>query len=397
MYRLVAGMTRAWLARNGQLTAAAPGGRRRARGAGPDPRRHRERRPPGPCPEQVTALLGQVAGTAEPARRGPGPRLLRLRSPTLYRLVELGDGAPKAIAVGEPLTADLERTLGPDHPDTLNARNSLAAAYLAAGRAADAIPLSERTLVGRQRTLGPDHLDTLDSQNNLRSPTRTPDGSPPAILLFRLTLAARERRLGVDHPDTLNSRGNLAAAYRAAGRAAEAIRSSNRPWPAGNGFSAPAIPIPGRAGQPGPGSLGSGAASGAFRPSGPASGDPARPSRPPRNSLPAELPEPVSQILPVYAGTRTVRHRRRGSHPLPWPPSGTCRLEETAAAETATGEPAQEEPEPGTRVWEPEPGQPLSGNLRPGTGGSGTGTGRGGNGGGGRRSGDRRRRRSRGA
>ena len=73
---------------------------------------------------------------------------------------------------------DLERLLGPGHPDTLNARNSLAAAYLAAGRAADAIPMFEQTLAVPQRQLGPDHPDTLTSQNNLAMPTMTQAESP---------------------------------------------------------------------------------------------------------------------------------------------------------------------------------------------------------------------------
>lgn len=220
MHRLVAAMTRTWLAGNGQLAAAG-----QAAGAALEARARtlgmtRNRPAARDLAEQVTALLGQVAG---PAGEVLAKGLLPLRFLTLYHLVELGDSAPQAIAIGEPLTADLERMLGPDHPDTLNARNSLAAAYLAAGRAADAVPLSERTLVGRQRTLGPDHLDTLNSQNNLAVAYQDAGRVSPSILLFRLTLAARERRLGVDHPDTLNSRGNLAAAYRAAGRAAEAV------------------------------------------------------------------------------------------------------------------------------------------------------------------------------
>ena len=73
---------------------------------------------------------------------------------------------------GEPLTADLERMLGPDHHDTLNSRNSLAAAYQAADRPADAIALFEQILVVRERFLGPEHPDTLTTQNNLASGTR---------------------------------------------------------------------------------------------------------------------------------------------------------------------------------------------------------------------------------
>ena len=174
-------------------------------------------------PQQVTALLDNTAELAAEADEELAEILLRLRFISLYHLIELGDSTPQAIAVGEPLTADLERLLGPGHPDTLNARNSLAAAYLAAGRVAEAIPLFEQTLAVLQRQLGPDHPDTLTSQNNLASAYQDAGRVAEAIRLYELNLAERERLLGPDHPGTLNSRGNLAAAYVAAGRAAEAI------------------------------------------------------------------------------------------------------------------------------------------------------------------------------
>ena len=174
-------------------------------------------------PQQVTALLDHTAELAEEADEELAELLLRLRFIALYHLIELGDSAPQAIAVGEPLTADLERLLGPGHPDTLNSRNSLAAAYLAAGRVADAIPLFEQTLVVLQRQLGPDHPDTLTSQNNLASAYQDAGRVAEAIQLYEQNLAARERPPGPDHPSTLNSRGNLAAAYLAADRVADAI------------------------------------------------------------------------------------------------------------------------------------------------------------------------------
>jgi outer membrane biosynthesis protein TonB len=133
------------------------------------------------------------------------------------------DEAVIRLALETARAAELERVLGPDHPDTLNARNNLAAAYQAAGRAADAIPLFEHTLVARERVLGPNHPDTLSSQNDLAATYQDASRHAEALLMFKLTLAARERLLGTDHPSTLNSRGNLAAAYRAAGRVSEAI------------------------------------------------------------------------------------------------------------------------------------------------------------------------------
>ena len=186
--------------------------------AGPQDRRVVRR-----IPQQVSALLDHTAELAEGPDEELAEILLRLRFISLYHLIELGDSVPQAIAVGEPLTADLQRLLGPGHPDTLNARNSLAAAYLAADRVADAVPLFEQTLAVLVSHLGPDHPDTLTSQNNLASAYQDAGRVAEAIQLYELNLAERERQLGVDHPGTLVSRGNLAAAYLAAGRVAEAI------------------------------------------------------------------------------------------------------------------------------------------------------------------------------
>ncbi len=98
--------------------------------------------------------------------------LLELRSWALYHLLELGDCAAQAILAGEPLTADFERVLGPDHPSTLTSRNNLAAAKRAAGRAVEAIALHEQALAARERVLGPDHPSTLTSRNNLAAAKR---------------------------------------------------------------------------------------------------------------------------------------------------------------------------------------------------------------------------------
>jgi hypothetical protein len=52
-----------------------------------------------------------------------------------------------------------------------------------------------------------------------------------AIRMFERTFADREQVLGGTHPDTLGSRNNLAAAYRAAGRLAEAEELQKRAGP----------------------------------------------------------------------------------------------------------------------------------------------------------------------
>ena len=223
MTQPAAAVTRSWLAGPGRLAsaglaaAAALEAWARTFGATRDQAAVRD------MPGQVTALASQVDALEGQDREELATRLLRLRFLALYYLIVVGDNARQAIAVGEPLTADLEQAMGADHPATLNARNSLAAAYLAADRPAEAVPLFQRTLLGRERTLGPDHPDTLISQNNLAAAYQDAGRVDEAIRLFRLTLAARERRLGASHRDTLTSRANLAAVCRTAGRAAEAI------------------------------------------------------------------------------------------------------------------------------------------------------------------------------
>ncbi|GAA4263836.1 FxSxx-COOH system tetratricopeptide repeat protein [Dactylosporangium darangshiense] len=142
-----------------------------------------------------------------------------------YRAVRRLD---EAIALGERTVADRERVLGPDHPDTLWSRSNLAAAYRDGGRPDEAIALDERTVADRERVLGPDHPDTLWSRNNLAVAYRVGGRLDEAIALHERTVADRERVLGPDHPNTLWSRNNLAAGYRAVGRLDEATALDER-------------------------------------------------------------------------------------------------------------------------------------------------------------------------
>jgi tetratricopeptide (TPR) repeat protein len=122
------------------------------------------------------------------------------------------------IVLHEQVLANLEEELGPEHPDTLAARNNLALAYQAAGRTDEAIALHEQALAERERVLGPDHPGTLNSRSNLAVAYQAAGRTDEAVALHEQVLADRERVLGPDHPDTLATRNNLANAYRVAGR-----------------------------------------------------------------------------------------------------------------------------------------------------------------------------------
>ena len=223
VHRLVAQVVRSGLARQGRLVTACRAAASAVEASAAALAKHGDH-------GAVREMIGQVTALAENAGAAPDDvgetlarTLTRLRSLTLDHLVELGDSTPRAIEIGEPLIADHERLLGASHPDTLNARDSLAAANEDAGRVAEAIQLLEQTLAGRERRLGPDDPDTMRSRNDLARAYREAGRVADAVPLVEQTLAARERLFGADHPSTLASRNNLASAYRATGRPAEAI------------------------------------------------------------------------------------------------------------------------------------------------------------------------------
>ncbi|MFL6117136.1 MAG: tetratricopeptide repeat protein [Catenulispora sp.] len=134
----------------------------------------------------------------------------------------VGDLA-RAISLLEQTYEDRVRVLGGDHPDTLASRNDLAYTYASAGDLARATPLLEQTLEDRVRVLGSDHPDTLASRKNLGQAYESAGDLGRAVPLFQQTLADRIRVLGPDHPDTLASGNILAGAYTQAGDLERAI------------------------------------------------------------------------------------------------------------------------------------------------------------------------------
>ena len=182
---------------------------------------HRDRTATRDLVEQILAL--DKSSAARPDRSSLDRRMMRLRPRAEVLLGYLADSAEQRIREGKQTLATQERILGPDHPDTLNSRGTLATAYRDAGGKDKAIALYEQTLTNQERILGPDHPDTMISRNNLAAAYQEAGRRDEAITLHQQTLEARERLLDPDHPHTLGSRNNLAAAYQEAGRRDEAI------------------------------------------------------------------------------------------------------------------------------------------------------------------------------
>jgi tetratricopeptide (TPR) repeat protein len=172
---------------------------------------------------QITALHEHITPFLTETDTALITDLLTLRGWAALCLTQLGDNPTQAIEYGQRLTADSERVLGEDHPDTLGDRANLAYAYWSAEQPGEAIPLLERTLADYERIIGADHSDTLTVRNNLAAAYQAAGRLGEAIPLLEQNLADRQRVLGIGHPDVLTSRNNLAAAYKAAGRLGEAI------------------------------------------------------------------------------------------------------------------------------------------------------------------------------
>ena len=88
-------------------------------------------------------------------------------------LVRAGDSLDRARLTGpavdhwRDLATTSGRLLGGGHPDTMLAGQRLADAYLAAGRAADAIPWFQWVLDSLTHKLGPDHRDVIEARRRL--------------------------------------------------------------------------------------------------------------------------------------------------------------------------------------------------------------------------------------
>ncbi|HTZ27329.1 MAG TPA: FxSxx-COOH system tetratricopeptide repeat protein [Streptosporangiaceae bacterium] len=128
-----------------------------------------------------------------------------------------------AVSYWQRLFETGRRILGDDHLSTVRARDGLAAAYLSAGRAAEAAVANEQSLADRERVLGADHPETLTSCGNFARACMAAGRAADAVPLYRRALAGREQALGPGDPATVAARGDLAAAYLEAGQPQQAI------------------------------------------------------------------------------------------------------------------------------------------------------------------------------
>jgi tetratricopeptide (TPR) repeat protein len=190
------------------------------------------------------------------------------------------DCHPVLLAAGQSLTAEglagpavtywrwmlgfSQRTLGEEHPQTVELRDLLATAcevsgdhqtaiatyedalgshagagdqgirdrltrsYLAAGRTDDAIKLAEAALSECEQRLGPDHPDTLAAHASLAGAFLRAGEFDHAATAYRQVAAHSEQVLGPSHPGTISARASLVDVYQGAGRFKDAIALGKR-------------------------------------------------------------------------------------------------------------------------------------------------------------------------
>ncbi len=134
-----------------------------------------------------------------------------------------------AVEYWRDLSARCDTKLMPGHPDALVVAGHLAAAYLAAGYAAEAVDWYQRVLAERGRELAPGHSAIIAARVSLAKALILAGEPGDAVTVMTRAVSECEQFRGGRHPNTLSARDELAAAYRAAGDIGAAIRllSSN--------------------------------------------------------------------------------------------------------------------------------------------------------------------------
>ena len=137
------------------------------------------------------------------------PEAARLLNQTGYYLDDHAQ-YEQARPLYERALAISEQVLGPNHPNTAQSLNSLAALYYSQGDYEQAKPLYERALAIREQVLGPYHPDTATSLNNLAGFYLSQGDYERARPLYERALAIVEKTLGSNHPNTKIVRANHA-------------------------------------------------------------------------------------------------------------------------------------------------------------------------------------------
>ena len=131
--------------------------------------------------------------------------------------------AAEAVQWYQRVLAERTRELAPGHPGILAARVNLGRALIMAGEPADAVTVMHRAVGEYEQFRGDGHPETLTARDELATAYQTADDYPAAARLLARSLADRERLQGTRDPQTMATRDRLAAVYLAEGKVKDAI------------------------------------------------------------------------------------------------------------------------------------------------------------------------------
>ncbi len=170
-----------------------------------------------PTPWTAATLRANAASLLDSAidalwTDGCHPLLLRVgRSLDEARL------AGSAVDFWTDLAARCDAKLPAGHPDALVVADRLAAAYLTAGTAEEAVQWYQRVLADRTRELTPGHPAIAAARVSLARALIMVGEPADAVSVMLRTVGEDEQFRGSGHPETLSARDELATAYQAAG------------------------------------------------------------------------------------------------------------------------------------------------------------------------------------
>ena len=182
----------------------------------------------------------QAMASASGQLLGPGHAQSVLRQRPAGRRLRRGRPA-EALASTEAALADRERTLGPEHPDTVTARVNAARSLDAAGRTAEAIALYEQALGSRERMFGGAHRETLAVRAQLAAAYSAAGRRGDSIRLYEQTRSDAAQALGPLHPDTLAAGPAWPPPTRRRASAARRSPPTSGRWPTASGRWGPSI------------------------------------------------------------------------------------------------------------------------------------------------------------
>ncbi len=129
-----------------------------------------------------------------------------------------------ALQLAERVANVYRRTLGEEHPRTMNSMALLAIYCSDAGQQEKTLELRKTVMELRLRTLGAENLETLESIHDLACGYHSMGDLHQALKLLEPAVKVKERLLGKENPENLLSMESLALCYSEAGRHEEALQ-----------------------------------------------------------------------------------------------------------------------------------------------------------------------------